>query len=188
MALPRIIELSVCFLLAFVVLVVFSFFSLRPSLNEFRDDAKGEWDAFLVAVKERNRMLPGLVEAVQAFESGHSKLAEKMLAARAISMNSSDPKRVVAAVNSMEALLLQVDKLAQSRPEMAGYPPFVERWKRVVPSTSRANHARKSYNKSVRAYNRLLDTFPQNLIATVFGFVPLDDYPAVRTVAGLDRK
>ena len=183
MSAPRIIEFSVSVLIAFIVLVALSFFSLRPALTEFRGEAKSEWEEFFDQVRERNRLLPGLVEAIRGYESGHGKLTEKLLAARAVSGTSTDPKRVIGAVNEIEALLKQVGKLLRMRPGLGRYPPFAGHWNKVVPLTARINLTRQSYNKSVRAYNHLLGIFPQSLTAAVFGFVPLDEYPTVPTVA-----
>jgi LemA protein len=180
---PRIIEFSVSVLAAFILLVGLSLFSLKPALTEFRTDAGSEWERFLSQVRERNRLLPGLVEAIRGYESGHGKLTEKLLAARAVSNASRDPKRVVRAVNEIETLLKQVEKLFRSRPALGRYPPFAGHWKKVVRLTARLNLTRRSYNKSVSAYNSLLRVFPQSLAAAVFGFVPLDRYPEVPGVS-----
>jgi LemA protein len=183
MSVPRIIDLAVCLLLVFVLTAVVSFLSLRPMLAEFRAGAKSEWEGFVREARERNRLIPGLVEAFQAFESGHSRLAAKMLEASAVSTRSDDPARIVAAVNEMETCLTQVERLLDSSPEMGRHTPFAGNWKKIERSTYRINLARQAYNKSARAYNGLLNAFPQNLLVTVFGFVPLGEYPTVRTMA-----
>ncbi len=51
--------------------------------------------ALFGAVKERNELLPGLIEAVKGFEPGHTKLTENLLESRAISMRTADPAALV---------------------------------------------------------------------------------------------
>lgn len=183
MNISRIIEFCLAFIVAFLVITLFSFLSLRPALKELRADAAAEWQGFLKEVGERNQLIPGLVEAVRGFESGHAKLTTKLLEARAVSSRSTDPRRIVASVDDIESSLAEIEKLVNARPEIEQYPPFVGPWKRVVRITYRINRFRDGYNKSVRAYRRLLNAFPQDIIAALLGFVPLGEYPPVRTIA-----
>lgn len=178
----RIIELLVCLLVAFAVITLVSFLSLRPTLKEIRAEAQAEWASFLRQVKERNELLPALVEAFKGVEPGHGKLTDKILEARSISMRSTDPATIVASVDDIDRGLKQIERIAESRPELDRYPPFVEQWKRALRVSRRIAYTRRAYNDSVRLYNRLLLPFPQNILTVVLGFVPLREYPVGRTI------
>ncbi|MCA1960805.1 MAG: LemA family protein [Desulfomonile sp.] len=182
MTVPRVIELCVCFILAFVIITLISFLSLRPVLSECRREVVSEWEAFLHEVGERNKLLPGLIEAVRGFETGHGKLAAQLLEARAVSTRSTDPDKIVTAVDGIEEALTQVEKLVRARPEINRYPPFSAHWEKIVRSTLKVNLMRKAYNNSARLYNRLLRSFPQNILAAAFGFVPINEYAPVRSL------
>ena len=180
MPVSRLIEFSSCFLVALMVLTVISFLTLRPTLQEVRTEAKTEWDAFLLAVNQRYELLPGLVEAMKAFEPGHGRLVEKSLAARSVAMRSSDPDRIVASVDDIERYLDQMRRLVLAQPDLGRYAPFARHWKQVMMISRRIAATRNAYNKSATLYNRLLTPFPQNILTTVFGFVPLSVYPTER--------
>jgi LemA protein len=167
---------------AFLTLAVLSFLSIRPILKDSRIEAKAEWDAFMRAVKERNELLPGVIEAMKGFEPGHGRMVESALEARSIAMRATDPDKIVASIDDIDRNLAQLEKVVQSKPELAQYPPFSKHWKRVLNISRRVNSARKDYNNSVRLYNRLLTPFPQNMLTTLFGFVPLIEYPPIRSV------
>ena len=62
MTVPRIIEFAITLLLAFLMMALISFLTLRPALKELRAEAGSEWEAFLREVRERNKLLPGLIE------------------------------------------------------------------------------------------------------------------------------
>lgn len=156
-----------------------SFLSLRPQLQEVRSQVVTEWQDFLTAVKERNEIMPGLIEAVRGFEPGHARLAQRLLEARGISMRVSEPDKVVAAVDVMDKYLAEVEKLQESNPRFREYPPFAKQWSRMQGLTLRIKVNRELYNKSVDVYNRLLKAFPQSLFTTLFGFVPLQGYPVI---------
>jgi len=186
MAVPRLIELCVCSILAFIAITLISFLSLRPVLMECRAEVLSEWEAFLHEVAERNKLLPGLIEAVRGFETGHGKLAAQLLEARAISTRSTDPDKIVSAVDGIEEALAQVEKLVKARPEMNRYPPFMAHWEKIVRGTLKVNLMRKAYNNSARLYNRLLRAFPQNVLAAAFGFVPINEYAPARSHNGVN--
>jgi LemA protein len=109
-------------------------------------------------------------------------MVESALEARSIAMRATDPDKIVASIDDIDRNLAQLEKVVQSKPELAQYPPFSKHWKRVLNISRRVNSARKDYNNSVRLYNRLLTPFPQNMLTTLFGFVPLIEYPPIRSV------
>lgn len=177
MSVARLIEFCCSFLLAVIVISAISLLTLRPVLHEVRSDVKAEWNDFLEHVLKRNAILPAVVETVKGFEAGHGKLVGKLLEARAVTMRATDPDRIVAAVDEMDRSLGEIAKIVQARPDIEAHPSFSQAWERVVTLTRGINARRKLYNKSVQTYNRLLTTFPQNLLTSLFGFVPLQPYP-----------
>jgi len=174
---PRIIEFSFSLLVAFLILATLSFLSLRPGLRQARSEAQAEWNAFIRVVQDRNELLPGLIQAIRGFESGHAKLLEKLSEARSVSMQPGKPTRIVSAVDEIDRGLAQIDKLLISRPRLSKYPPFSRHWANIVRISRRVDSKRMGYNNSVRLYNGLLQAFPQSLLAPIFGFVRLTDYP-----------
>lgn len=179
MTMVRFIEFCCSFLLAFLVIAVVSFLTLRPALLDVRGEAGASWNSFVRAVTQRNDLVPGLVEAVKGFEPGHAKMLERLLEARSISSRLADPDSVVASVDDMDRYLIQIEKMAKSRPDLAAYPPFASHWEKVLNASRRVAFARMSHYTNSRLYNRLLAPFPQNLLAALFGFVPLNEYPMV---------
>ncbi|MFH0823193.1 MAG: LemA family protein [Pseudomonadota bacterium] len=184
MALTRVIEFGVSFLAAFVVVVTYSTLSLRPALVEVRSQVAAEWSGFVRGVEHRNNILGGLVEGLKGFEPGKTKLASKILEAQAMAVRSTDPDRLAASVDEIERLLTEMESLVASRPELNGYPPFAANWTKTLELTRRINLRRMLYNKNVELYNRLLAPFPQSLMVSLLGFVPLKSYPYTQPFAG----
>lgn len=179
MKLLKFVQILITFLAGFLTVTVVSFLMLRPVLKEVRTEARAEWAAFARTIPERNNLIPGLIESFKGFEPGHTKLAERFLQARSISMRSTDPDRIVAAVDEIDRMLEEVRKLGQSKPGLAQYPPFTAQWKRIEKTGLRITRHRDQYNGAASSYNLLLGVFPQNVLATAFGFVPLKIYPAI---------
>lgn len=184
MSVARTIEFCCSFLLAVVVIAAISLLSLRPTLHAVRSEVKSDWEGFLQAVNERDSLLPTVIEAVKGVEPGLGKLAGKLLEARAVSMRSTDPDRIVLAVDEIDRNLGEIQKVVQSKPQLRAYPSFSQSWDRILTLTRGVKARREFYNKSVRTYNYLLTPFPQNLLTTLFGFVPLQPYPSTANGIG----
>ncbi len=183
----RIIEILVAMLLAFITLVAVSFLALRPTFKEVRMEARAEWAALARSIQERNNLLPGLVESFKGFESGHGRMVERLMQARSISMRSTDPDRIIAATDEIDRTLEDISKIAESKSDLAQYPPFAMQWKKIEKVGLRISRQRAQYNNTATSYNRLLGVFPQNLLTAAFGFVPLNIYNSVghRTTTSL---
>jgi hypothetical protein len=186
MAVPRIIELSFSFLAAFLVLILLSFLTARPMLNDVKSEARGLWDDFRSAVGQRNDFLPGVVEGARGFLPGSGKLAERLLEVRAVSMRATDPDEVVASVDAMEAQLRELERCTRSSTGPQQHALFAAQWQNVKMLTRRIQSLRHEYNRAARVYNGLLRVFPQNMVAAAFGFVPLKSYPRTGAVTAED--
>jgi LemA protein len=182
MNVSRLIEFFVSVLVAFLVLATVAFFSVRPTLKDIRSEVQANWKDFLLEMRNRNELLPGLMESIRGFDSGHARLSEKMFQARSIANRSSDPDTIVSASNEIEELLQKIEKLAVANPDLSRYSPFVAQWDQMARASRRVAFARLAYNSSSRLYNQLLATFPQNLLTSIAGFPSVNTYPAVRPV------
>jgi len=180
MMMSRIVEFSFSCIIAFLVLILISFLSLRPMLKETGLEARADWDALRRAIAERNEMLPGMVEGLRGSQPGLGKLSEKVLEARAMSLRALDQDSLVASMEAMEGCLAEVERLSQSNPALERHPPFAVLWKKIQVLNQRIRLLREDYSRVARVHNRMLTVFPQNVLAVLFGYVPLKEYPPKR--------
>lgn len=178
-SMTRLIELGVSVLVAFIIITLISFFSLRPILLQARSEVSVDWKELQTEVNKRNEALPGLVQAIRGFAIGHGELADKLLGSREVALHAVDPDKMMSAIEETDRYLIQVKQLTRSNPGINRYPPFIRYWKTVKAGTRSISFKRELYNRSVGLYNSLLESFPQNLITAAFGYVPLKSYPAV---------
>lgn len=177
----RLIELSVSVLVAFLFIAIVSFFSVRPTLSQIRSEVQTNWQEFLLEMRNRNELLPGLIESIRGFDSGHGRLSEKLFQARSVANRSTDPSTIVSASDEIEELLTKIERLAAANSDLSRYSPFATHWERIAKASRRVVSARIVYNSSSRLYNQMLATFPHNLLASIAGFSPVISYPMVRS-------
>jgi LemA protein len=91
-------------------------------------------------------------------------------------MRPGNPDRFAAAVDEMDRSLDQIAKLRSRTPSLRLYQPFETYWDRIRVMSMDMKMSRMEYNQRARLYNGLLRAFPQNMISSLFGFVPLSIY------------
>lgn len=173
----KVMEFCVAFLVAFVALSLVSFLTLRPTLNDVRNDAGLSWEKFVKAAKERNDLIPGLAESIKGASPGQGKLAGKLFEERSILHRANDPREIVASIDEMDRQLDKIERLAHSYNEINSYHPFNQTWKRVVSASADIRTKRTLYNVTALRYNDLMKPFPQNIFSSILGFTPLQYYP-----------
>ena len=126
----------------------------------------------LLHSSEKERSPSGRSGNGQGLRSRACEAVAKAPGSQGCHMRSTDPNRVVTAVDDIDRSLAEIAKIMQARPDLREHPSFAPAWRQVVGLTREINARRNLYNKSVKTYNRLLKIFPQNLLTSLFGFVP----------------
>jgi LemA protein len=179
----RIIELLVAAVFLFLFFSAMSFVFLRPALQEGRANVQREWNEFLQEVRERNDMLPGLLETVKMFQPFFAKNAVKMLEAKAVIKRSRDPEVIMASVDQLDVDIKTLEALVHSNPDMRQHPGFLRQWDLFLKKHNKVGLTRTRYNSSVQTYNDLIEVFPQSIFTSMFGYVRAAAYPPPPSVA-----
>jgi LemA protein len=176
MSFSRVIEFAFSFLVAFLALSILSFLSARPALQQTRLEAKADWEGLMRSIKERNEVLPSLAEALRGLDPSHAGLSSELLESRAIISRSLDADTILITAGKLDSQLSQIGALVKTNPLLEQHPTFGLHWKNILRISQKIFYLRRAYNSSARLYNRLLSLFPQNVTASIFGFVPLKLY------------
>ncbi len=174
----RLIEFSCSVLVAFIMLSLISFLSLRPTLMEIRGEARAQWDEMVDLARERNDIVQGIVEVLKGFGVIQNKWGEKILEERSILLRAADPDTIISSIDEINQRLAKLGQIADSSQELKNHPGFVNQWSRIAAKNRELRLKRMNYNETAKMYNSLLTPFPQNMLATIFGFVPLSRYPS----------
>jgi LemA protein len=164
-------------LVAFLLLSTVSFFTLRPTLKEIHLDTRQQWEGMLALARERNDLLPGMVETLKGVGLIQSRLGEKMLEERSILSKTTGPETILRSIEETDQMLAKISQIATSSGELKNNNLFQQQWSRINYLNQELKLRRAGYNETSKLYNSLLTSFPQNMIAAVFGFVPLNKFP-----------
>lgn len=132
---------------------------------------KEAWADIEVQLKRRYDLIPNLVNTVKGYASHESATFEKVTAARAAAMQSGGPTEEHAqAENMLSGALKSLFAVSEAYPDLKANTNFLELQRELSDTENKIQAARRFYNGQVRDLNTKIDSFPSNIIASVFKF------------------
>lgn len=128
------------------------------------------WADIDVQLKRRSDLVPRLVSAVQAYAAHERQLfadvAEKRSQAQAA---GDDPELRGAAETELSRPVARLIAVAEAYPDLKASQNFLDLQNELSDTENKIEMARRFYNGAVRELNTAVETFPSNLVATMFG-------------------
>jgi LemA protein len=131
-----------------------------------------------VQTKRRYDLVPNLVETVKGYASHESGLFEKVTKARANAMSAQGNAQKAEAENALSTTLKSLFAVAESYPDLKASVNFLELQRELSDTEDKIQAARRFYNTNVRDLNIKVESFPDNVIANLFGFKQMDLFQA----------
>jgi len=132
--------------------------------------AKEAWADIDVQLKRRYDLIPNLVSTVKGYATHESQAFEKVTQARAQAMQANTPKEKGEAENMLTGTLKSLFAISEAYPELKANQNFLALQNELSDTENKIQAARRFYNSNVRDLNTGLESFPGNLIASMFGF------------------
>jgi LemA protein len=142
---------------------------LFNSLITLSNSTDAAWADIDVHLKRRCDLLPKLVEIVKTYAAHESSTFEKVAAARTAALDAYSPSeksRTEPAVTTGTRSLLA---LAESYPQLKANEEFVNLSLTLTNIEEHLFQTRRHYNTLVRDLHTKSQTFPNNLLAPLFG-------------------
>jgi LemA protein len=121
-----------------------------------RNLLKEAWSGIDVQLKRRADLVPALVEVVKGYAGHEKKLFSDVAALRT-------PKEVVDGLKSVFALV-------ENYPQLKADKNFLDLQKNLSGIEDDLQYARRYYNGCVRNYDTRIESFPNIILAKLFGF------------------
>jgi LemA protein len=146
-------------------------------LVSLKNRAKEAWADIDVQLKRRYDLIPNLVETVKGYAAHEKEVFEKVTEARARAMGAregGDVRKLAEAENYLAETLKTLFAVAENYPDLKASQNFLELQKELMDTEDKIMYARRFYNANVRDLNIAIESFPTNIIASVFGFKKMD--------------
>lgn len=144
--------------------------SMYNSLVSLKNRAKEAWADILVQLKRRYDLIPNLVNTVRGYMTHERETLEKITRARTSAMGAGSMSERAKDENMISGALKSIFALAENYPDLKANQNFIELQRELSDTENKIQAARRFYNTNVRDLNTMIESFPQNMLASMFGF------------------
>ena len=143
-----------------------------------KDEAvKAAWSQVLNTYQRRADLIPNLVNTVKGYAAHEQQVLTQVTEARAkvgnIQVNANDAASLAQfqqAQGELSSALSRLMVVAESYPNLKADQAFLNLQTQLEGTENRITTERMRYIQSVKDYNTYIRSFPQNLIAMMFGY------------------
>ncbi len=135
--------------------------------------AEEAWADIDVQLRRRYDLIPNLVDTVKGYASHEKETFQKVTEARANALSAEqtgDPAQSAQAENMLSGALKSLFAVAESYPDLKASENFKELQRELSDTENKIQASRRFYNGNVRNLNIMVESFPSNVIAGMFGF------------------
>jgi LemA protein len=128
------------------------------------------WSGIDVQLVRRSDLIPNLVETVKGYAGHERTLFAEIAQKRTQALNTTSVTGRAAAEQDLQASVRRMLAVAEAYPELKASQNFLELQRQLAELEDQLQLARRYYNGTVRDYNIEIQSFPDLLLAQVFGF------------------
>ncbi len=136
--------------------------------------ADNGWSDIDVQLKRRAELIPNLVKTVQGYATHEKKLLTDVVEKRNAAQSADNAHDREQAENALSRDVTKLIALAEAYPDLKANEQFLALQDELSETEDKVAFARRFYNGAVRELNTMIETFPTNLIAGMFGFSKRD--------------
>jgi LemA protein len=125
-----------------------------------------------VQLKQRQDLVPNLVEAVKGYAAHESAVFTEVTQARAAAMRASSVSDKSAAEGALSGALANLLAVAENYPQLKASENFLKLQDELSDLENKIAAARRFLNSAVAEYNASIQQFPAVLLSGLFGFEP----------------
>ena len=177
--------------LAIVVIALLWAVGAYNAFVRLRNLVQEAWRQIDVELTRRHDLIPNLVETVKGYAAHERGVFDEVAQARSIaSAPASGPAEQAAHENQLTQALGKLFAVAEAYPVLRASENFQQLQSELTNTEDRIAAGRRFYNANVRTLNTRVETFPNNIVAGMFGFVRAEYFetedPAVRAAPTVD--
>lgn len=163
-----IITLVVLGLLVLTIILIYN------SLIRLRNNAREGWSGIDVQLKRRADLVPNLVTTVKGYAKHEQQLLEDITKLRSESIAGQSIPDQAKTAAELGRSLNRLMVVAEAYPELKADKNFLKLQEQLSEIENTLQKSRRYYNGTVRELNIKIESFPSNLIASIFSFEKFD--------------
>ncbi len=163
-------------ILGFVLLCFGYVVTERNSFVKMQEEVNARFAQVENQLKRRADLIPNLTNTVKGYAKHEKEIFEKLAEARSKMMGARSPQDLFNASNELNSALSRLLVVVENYPNLKADATFTRLMDELAGTENRISVERMRYNEAVKAFNQKIKLFPSNVIAGMFGFLPLPYY------------
>ena len=163
---------------AIVVIAILVPISSYNRMVSLHNAAEARWQQVEVQYQRRLDLIPNLVATVKAGQINEKTVLTEVTDARSRYASSSTVSEKAAAASQVDTALSKLFIVVESYPEIASNQLVVNLQVELTETENKISLERLRYNDDAQAYNTFVRGFPQNVMAWLMHFTPMEYFKA----------
>ena len=165
-------------LLAALGLVLVMIVLIYNSLVSMRNDTQNAWKQIDVQLKRWHDLIPNLVSTVKGALEFEQDTLEKVISARTKAVAAGTPASKAEAENMLTQAIGRLFAVMENYPVLKSNENVLRLQEELTSTENRISFARQLYNDLVANFRTKLQVFPNNIVSSLFNFLPEDYFSA----------
>src|SRR5665213_384822 len=161
-------------ILIVVIVLVVMLIGTYNRLVGLRQNANEAFADIDVQLKQRQDLIPNLVETVKGYAAHERGTLDEVIKARGAAVSAQGPAQQAAAENMLTGALRQLLAVSEAYPDLKANTQFQQLQNELGDLENKIAASRRFFNSAVQEYNTGIQRFPAALFAASFGFAPKD--------------
>ena len=165
-------------LLGVIVVVGLILIGIYNRLVALRQTTNQAWSDIEVQLKQRQDLVPQLVNTVKGYAKHEKETLNEVIQARNAAVSANNVQGQAQAEGMLSAALGKLFALSEAYPDLKANENFLQLQDELSDVENKIAASRRFYNNAVQEYNTGREQFPAVLIAGPFGFQERDFFEA----------
>ncbi|HZL01384.1 MAG TPA: LemA family protein [Caulobacteraceae bacterium] len=161
-------------ILIVVIVLVVMLIGTYNRLVGLRQNANEAFADIDVQLKQRQDLIPNLVETVKGYAAHERGTLDEVTAARTAAVSATTVEGKVQAENVLSGALGRLMAVAEAYPDLKANQNFLQLQGELSDIENKLAAARRFFNNAVGEFNASIQRFPAVLFAAAMGFAPRD--------------
>lgn len=166
-------------IVALIILIIGWLMSGYNDMVKLDENVNREWSQVENQYQRRLDLIPNLVNVVKGYAAHEKETLEGVIEARAKATQTTiDPSNMTEeqlanfqkSQDGLSGALNRLMVVVEKYPDLKATDNFKQLQDQLEGTENRITVARKDYNKAVTIYNKKVRSFPNNMLAGIFGF------------------
>jgi len=172
--------------IAIPIVILFWVIAKYNGLVTLRNQTTNGWKQIDVQLKRRHDLIPNLVNTVKGAMEFEQETLQKVIEARNSAISAKGVADSAEKENVLTSALTKLFALVENYPNLKSNENVKQLQEELTSTENKISFARQFYNDISTKFNTAQQVFPANLIASAFGFKPVELFeiqgPAEREV------